>query len=121
MNNPSLQSSRTCLFRITRFRLRLQALIHDPRSWLGFQSNRNQLFDVVVIGNSNKQEEVEMERHPGIRIDRIPVEGIAGFIFMVGIVALILTGLPSLRLVALICMLGGAIGAFVLFLWHKYR
>jgi hypothetical protein len=60
-------------------------------------------------------------RHPGIRIDKIPVEGLAGFIFMVGIVALVLTGLPSLRLVALICLLGGAIGSVVLSLWHKYR
>ena len=62
-----------------------------------------------------------MERHPGIRIDRIPVEGFAGFIFMAGMVAIILTGLPSLRLVSLICMLGGAIGAVLLYLWHKYR
>ena len=62
-----------------------------------------------------------MERHPGIRIDRIPVEGFAGFIFMAGIVALALTGLPSLRLAALVCLTGGAIGSVLLFLWHKYR
>ena len=62
-----------------------------------------------------------MEKHPGIRIDRIPVEGLAGFIFMVGVIALILTGLPSLRLAALICVTGGAVGAVVLSLWHKYR
>ena len=62
-----------------------------------------------------------MERHPGIRIDKIPVEGLAGFIFMAGIVALVLTGIPSLRLAALVCLTGGAIGSVLLFLWYKYR
>jgi hypothetical protein len=62
-----------------------------------------------------------MERHPGIRIDKIPVEGLGGFIFMAGIVAIVLAGLPSLRLVTLICLTGGVIGSGLLFLWHKYR
>jgi len=62
-----------------------------------------------------------MERHPGIRIDRIPVEGLAGFIFMAGVVALVLAGVPSLRLAVLICLTGGAIGSVLVYLWNKYR
>jgi hypothetical protein len=63
----------------------------------------------------------KMEKHPGIRIDRIPVEGFGGFIFMSGILAILLVGVPPLRLVSLICLLGGAIGTVLLHLWHKYR
>jgi hypothetical protein len=62
-----------------------------------------------------------MNKHPGIRIDRIPVEGLGGFIFTTGVLAILLVGIPALRVFTLICLAGGAIGTVLLYLWHKYR
>lgn len=45
--------------------------------------------------------------HPGIRIDHIPAEEGGGFIFMVGIVALFLIGVPAMRPVVALAALGG--------------
>jgi len=52
------------------------------------------------------------EIHPGIRIDKISVEGGAGLLFTIGILALFLVGLPATRwFLALSLTLGGIIGA----------
>ena len=45
--------------------------------------------------------------HAGIRIDRIPAEEGGGLIFMVGIVALFLIGVPVMRPVVALAALGG--------------
>lgn len=62
-----------------------------------------------------------MEKHPGIRIDKIPVEGWGGVIFVLGILAIGLIAHPAVRSLMLISIIGGAFGALVLHLWHKYR
>jgi hypothetical protein len=63
-----------------------------------------------------------MERHPGIRIDKISVTGtLAGLIFVVGMVAIGFVGLPPYRWLLVISLVGGVIGALGLYLWHKYR
>jgi hypothetical protein len=62
-----------------------------------------------------------MERHPGIRIDKIPVAGAAGLIFVVGILAIAFFGLPSFRSWFLISVVGGVVGAGILRLWYEYR
>ncbi len=38
-----------------------------------------------------------MEIHPGIRIDKIPVQGPFGLVFTVGMMAIFLIGLPEVR------------------------
>jgi len=62
-----------------------------------------------------------MDKHPGIRIDQIPVEGWVGLVFVLGIIGIALVGHPAMRVLMLISLIGGVIGAFFLFLWHKYR
>jgi hypothetical protein len=62
-----------------------------------------------------------MEKHPGIRIDRIPVEGWTGLVFVLGIIAIALLGHPAMRQLMLISLVGGIIGAIFLILWHKYH
>ena len=56
--------------------------------------------------------------HPGIRIDRIPAEEGGGLIFALGIVALFLIGVPSMRPVVALAVLGGLLLAPVL---HRFR
>jgi hypothetical protein len=55
-------------------------------------------------------------------MDKIPVGGtIAGFIFVLGMVVLGFIGLPPYRWLLVISLIGGAIGAVILYFWHKYR
>ncbi|RPI28603.1 MAG: hypothetical protein EHM61_04550 [Acidobacteria bacterium] len=55
-----------------------------------------------------------MDRHPGIRIDRIPVTWtIAGLLFVLGTLFVFLVGLPVLRYFLLIGLVGGLlVGVF---------
>jgi hypothetical protein len=62
-----------------------------------------------------------MDRHPGIRIDKISVEGAAGLIFVVGILVIAFLGLPGFRSWFLIALVGGGVGAGILRLWYEYR
>lgn len=55
-------------------------------------------------------------------MDKIPVAGtVAGLIFVAGMVVLGFVGLPAYRWWLVISLIGGGIGAVVLYLWHKYR
>jgi hypothetical protein len=60
-----------------------------------------------------------MNKHPGIRIDKIPIEGGAGLLFVAGILMISLIATPFTRWFFLISIMGGAIGATVLYLWRK--
>jgi len=52
--------------------------------------------------------------HPGIRIDKISVEGGAGLLFTIGVLALFLVGLPVTRwFLALSLLLGVVIGVIL--------
>ncbi len=52
--------------------------------------------------------------HQGIRIDRIPAEGVGGLIFAVGSVLIFLVAFPALRPIAAAAVLGGIVLAPVL-------
>jgi hypothetical protein len=52
--------------------------------------------------------------HPGIRIDHIPAEGAGGLIFAIGMVTVSLIGIPALRPVAAVALLGGLLLAPIL-------
>jgi hypothetical protein len=60
-----------------------------------------------------------MEKHSGIRIDKIPVEGWAGLIFVAGILAISFVGHPTTRWFLLISFVSGVIGGGILYLWRK--
>ena len=45
--------------------------------------------------------------HQGIRIDRIPAEGIGGLIFAIGSSAIFLLAFPALRPIAVAAAVGG--------------
>jgi len=62
-----------------------------------------------------------MEKHQGIRIDKIPVEGGAGLVFVLGILLIGLIAQPAIRSLALLAIGGGLVGAVGLRLWHKYH
>jgi hypothetical protein len=52
--------------------------------------------------------------HAGIRIDRIPAEGVGGLIFAIGTAFIFLTAFPALVPVAASAVLGGLVLAPVL-------
>jgi hypothetical protein len=52
--------------------------------------------------------------HQGIRIDRIPAEGLGGLIFAIGSTAIFLTAFPALRPIAVAAAIGGVLLAPVL-------
>lgn len=62
-----------------------------------------------------------MNTHSGIRIDRIPIEGLTGLVFVLGIMTLGLIALPPFRWLTLISLTCGALAAALLLLWRKYR
>jgi hypothetical protein len=55
-----------------------------------------------------------MRLHPGIRINSIPVAGIAGLIVAVGITVVILLAVPALRPLAALSLGGGVLLALLL-------
>jgi hypothetical protein len=59
-----------------------------------------------------------MEPHRGILISRVPVEGVGGLIFALGMVCVALMAMPEIRLLALISLVGGALLAPVLVKLH---
>ena len=52
--------------------------------------------------------------HQGIRIDRIPAEGLGGLIFAIGSSAIFLLAFPALRPIAAAAAIGGMLLAPVL-------
>jgi hypothetical protein len=52
--------------------------------------------------------------HAGIRIDRIPAEGVGGLIFAVGTASIFLTAFPALVPVAGAALVGGIVLAPIL-------
>jgi hypothetical protein len=52
-----------------------------------------------------------MNQHPGIRIDRIAVDGVGGLIFAARIVVLAWLAVPALRPLMAGCALGGLVFA----------
>jgi hypothetical protein len=60
-----------------------------------------------------------MDKHPGIRIDKIPIKGGAGLLFVAGILMISLIATPFTRWFFLISLMGGALGATVLYFWRK--
>jgi hypothetical protein len=55
-----------------------------------------------------------MRKHPGIKVDRIPVTGGPGLIFAIGLVAIFLIEIPITRLVLALGLVGGLIFAVIL-------
>jgi hypothetical protein len=52
--------------------------------------------------------------HAGIRIDRIPAEGVGGLIFAIGTPVIFLMAFPALRPIAAAAILGGLVLAPIL-------
>ena len=61
-----------------------------------------------------------MQPHPGIRINSIPAQGGGGLIFALGMVAIVLLGLPAVRPLAAVAVLGGVLLAPVLHRLHHH-
>jgi len=55
-----------------------------------------------------------MQPHPGIRIDKIPAEGVGGFIFAAGMAAIVVLAIPAVRPLVVLAVLGGILLAPVL-------
>jgi len=62
-----------------------------------------------------------MDWHEGPNISKIPVKGVMGAVFTVGIVLLFLAGVPHTRLFALVSVSLGVIAGVILHLWHKRK
>lgn len=59
-----------------------------------------------------------MQKHQGIRIDKIPVDGTAGGLFVAATFAVFL-GLPVVREFLLIALAGAIPTAGILYYWHN--
>ncbi len=55
-----------------------------------------------------------MRKHPGIKIDSIPVKGGPGLIFVIGLLAIFVVEIPTVRLVLALGLVGGLITAAIL-------
>jgi len=55
-----------------------------------------------------------MNKHPGIRIHSIPVEGGPGLLFAAGALVIFLAGVPATRLVLMAGLVGGLLVAAIL-------
>jgi hypothetical protein len=62
-----------------------------------------------------------MDWHEGPNISKIPVKGVMGAVFTVGIVLMFLVGVPHARLFVLITVPLGVVVGIVLYLWHKRK
>jgi len=71
---------------------------------------------LLAMGKPSKQ---GIEFHQGIRIDKIPVEGIPGLMFMFATVFMFAASIPAVREFLLITSIPGIIGAGVLYYWHN--
>ncbi|MFQ5740052.1 MAG: hypothetical protein ACE5JX_13680 [Acidobacteriota bacterium] len=60
-----------------------------------------------------------MKKHPGIRIDKIPVKSSAGLLFVIGVLAIFLIGIPATRWFLALALIGGAAVAALLYWWHN--
>ena len=63
----------------------------------------------------------EHDPHPGIRIDKIPVKGWAGFVFTLGVMLLFLIGSPAVRWFFLLSLPPGLLIGVILYLIHRRR
>ena len=81
--------------------------------------SQSKVHEIKRIGLIDKFGELEMENHPGIRIDKIPVAGVAGLFFAVGLIMIGFMGLPTYRWWFLIAVSGGVIGGVILYLWNN--
>lgn len=59
-----------------------------------------------------------MDKHPGIRIDAIPASGGAGMVFALGMVALILIGIPAARPFMAAAGIVGVLAGLALYRWR---
>lgn len=61
-----------------------------------------------------------LKKHPGIRIEKIPVRGAAGLIFALGVMFIFWVGVPTIRGFVVLGAVGG-LAAFVALRWWRNR
>ena len=66
-----------------------------------------------------EQEVMEMTPHRGITMHRIPVEGGAGLLYVLGTIVVFLLALPQLAPLAALSVAGGVLLAPVLYRWRS--
>ncbi len=57
--------------------------------------------------------------HPGILINRIPVDGFAGFLFTVAVLLTFLIGIPAFQEFFVVALVAGAGWAGMLYYWRN--
>ncbi len=62
-----------------------------------------------------------MKKHPGIRIDKIPVKSVAGLLFAIGSMSIFLIGVPQVRGFLVVGLPGGVLVGIVLYLLRSRR
>jgi hypothetical protein len=72
-----------------------------------------------IIAYSKDKGPFETQQHPGIRIDKIPVSGAAGLIFVIGALSIFLIGVPLIRGLFPILVVGRLVGAGLLHWWRN--
>lgn len=61
-----------------------------------------------------------LKPHPGIRIEKIPVKGAAGLIFVFGVMFIFWVGVPTVRGFVILGAVGG-LAAFAVLRWWRNR
>jgi hypothetical protein len=60
-----------------------------------------------------------MEKHPGSRIDKIPVKGVVGLIFVIGFLIVLLVAVPATRWFLLISLPAGVLVGVIMYIWRS--
>jgi hypothetical protein len=61
----------------------------------------------------------KVDFHQGIRIDKIPVDGIPGLLFVFATVFMFAYEIPAVREFLLITSIAGVFGSGILYYWHN--
>ena len=72
------------------------------------------------MSQSSPQPHKPLKPHPGIRIEKIPVKGAAGLIFVFGVMFIFWVGVPTVRGFVILTAVGG-LAAFAALRWRRNR
>jgi len=90
---------------------------HIKRRIMSFLSGKS-LFLVDKIPTLTRDKGTfETQMHPGIRIDKIPIQGGVGLVFAIGALSILLVGIPAIGGFLLIVVVGGVIS----YLWRSRK
>lgn len=79
------------------------------------------LVAVILRSSKSLRTNAEEPERAEIQISKIPITGIMGIVFTIGMMAVFFTALPQVRLFLLLALPTGVVIGLGLYLWHKWH